>query len=454
MAKVRFYLKDSAKRETSIFARLSFNYYETNENGNKVFKQLKYATGETINPKYWECIKVVNERTGKKINKYTGRAINSKDFPTHPEFNQRLKDIENAILNVYRQMLNDKKGNELTPETLRDKVNEYLNKENQTVKPVSNITPFTKFIQIIINESKAGELTTKEGTRIKPKTIVSYNATLNTLTDYETDKKKKLKFSDITIDFYNKFVKFLNDKNRAVNTIGGHIKNIKLFMKFANDRGLTDNKDFQKKEFAKISEETDTIYLNETELLKIYNKDFSNSKKLDTVRDIFIIGCYTGLRFSDLKQLRKEHFNDNTIKITTIKTGETVVIPLHWTVKEIFNKYEYTLPRVISNQKFNEYLKKVGEKSEINDIVIISETRGGLRYDKKIKKYDLITVHTARRSFATNMYLNDIPAISIMKITGHRTEKSFLKYIKVTPEENANKLLKHPFFSQSHLKVV
>jgi len=441
MAKVRFYLKDSAKNETSIFARLSFKYYETNENGNKNFKHLKYYTGETINPKYWD---------GKNQ-----KAKETDKFPTHPEFNQRLKDIETAILNVYRQMLNDGRGNELNPETLRVSVNEYLNKENKTVKPISNKTGFVDFIQLIINESKNGERTTENGTRIKPRTLLSYRTTLNTLTTYETEKKRKLKFSDITMEFYSKFVQYLNDKKRAVNTIGGHIKNIKVFMSIANNRGLTENRDYQKKDFKKIDEETQTIYLNETELLKIYNKDFSKNKKLDTVRDIFIIGCYTGLRFSDLKQLRKEHFSENTITITTEKTGEPVVIPLHWTVKEIFKKYEYTLPRVISNQKFNEYLKVVGEKSEIDDNVIISETRGGLRYDTTVKKYTLISVHTARRSFATNMFLNDIPTLSIMKITGHRTEKTFLKYIKITPEENANKLLKHPFFSQSKvLKVV
>lgn len=440
MANVKFYLKRSANNETSIFARFSFNYFETNDNGKKVFKQLKYYTGETINPAYWDTDKQ--------------RAINTKDFPEHPEFNQRLDDIAKIINDIKRQMLNDGKGDELNPETLRDKVNEQLEKENKAVKPISNKTGFVEFIKLIINESKTGERTTENGTRIKPRTLLSYGTTLNTLTTYETEKKRKLKFSDITMEFYNKFVKYLNDNNRAVNTIGGHIKNIKIFMSIANDRGLTDNKDYQKKDFKKIEEETQTIYLTEPELLKIYKKDFSKDKKLDTVRDMFIIGCYTGLRFSDLKQLRKEHFSDSTITIATVKTGETVVIPLHWTVKEIFNKYNYTLPRVISNQKFNKYLKTVGEKSEIDDNVIISETRGGLRYDTTVKKYSLISVHTARRSFATNMFLNDIPTLSIMKITGHRTEKTFLKYIKITPEENANKLLKHPFFSQSHLKVV
>ncbi|MPN21796.1 hypothetical protein SDC9_169177 [bioreactor metagenome] len=173
--------------------------------------------------------------------------------------------------------------------------------------------------------------------------------------------------------------------------------------------------------------------------------------KLDKVRDLFIIGCYTGLRFSDLNQISPDNFiNNNTqIKVKTEKTGEFVVIPLHKTVKEIVQKYDNSIPDVISNQKMNEYLKEVAKLAELNDRITISSTKGGTKQTEVFEKWELVTVHTARRSFATNMYLLDIPTISIMKITGHRTEKAFLLYIKISQEENANKLLNHPFFKQS-----
>ena len=441
MATVRFYLKDSTKNETSIFARVSFGYYETNNNGTKVHKHLKYSTGETVNPQYWD--------------KTTNRAKLSKQFPQHPEFNQRLNDIETAINDVFRKMLNDGKGNEITPEILRDNVNSHLEKINKVVKPVNNKTGFTEFVKMVIIESVNGNRTTDKGKRFKPFTLKSYRTTLKNLIDYETEKRKTLKFSDITIDFYNKFLKFLNDKGRAVNTVGGHIKNIKVFMKIANSRGLTDNREFEKREFKTIEEETENIYLTEQELQTLYDLDLSKNNRLATTRDMFIIGCFTGLRFSDLKQLTKEHFSEDYIKISTEKTNENVVIPLHWTVREICKKYEYSLPRVISNQKMNDYLKELGQLAAIDEIVINNKTKGGLKFERKTQKYKLITVHTARRSFATNMFINDVPTLSIMKITGHRTEKSFLKYIKITPEENAKKLLQHPFFNQSKvLKVV
>ena len=438
MANVTFILKDSNKVTSLIFARFSFNYFEINENGKKVFKQLKFSTGETINPIFWDKKKQRVKETVK--------------FPQHPEFNQRLNDIDTIINNVYRKMLNDSEV--VTPETLKDKYNEYLIKNNKIVDPPKQVNLFTAFIQTIIDETKRGERTTDKGMHFQPRTIMSYTTTINSLKEYEKHIKKHLKFSDIDIKFYNKYVKYLNDKNYSVNTIGSHIKVIKVMMNIATNRDLNEAKDFAKTEFKTINEETQSIYLTIDELQKISNLDLSKNKRLEPVRDMFLIACFTGLRFSDLKQLRKDHFQENVIKIKTIKTGQTVTIPLHATVREIYNKYEYILPRVISNQKMNEYLKEIGELAKIIDPIIQNKTRGGLGVEKNVLKYDLITVHTARRSFATNTYLQGVPVIAIRMITGHKTERAFLRYIKISEDENAQKMLQHPFFNQSNnLKI-
>ncbi len=434
MANVTFILKDSNKVTSLIFARFSFNYFEINENGKKVFKQLKFSTGETINPIFWDKKKQRVKETVK--------------FPQHPEFNQRLNDIDTIINNVYRKMLNDSEV--VTPETLKDKYNEYLIKNNKIVDPPKQVNLFTAFIQTIIDETKRGERTTEKGMHFQPRTIMSYTTTINSLKEYEKHIKKHLKFSDIDIKFYNKYVKYLNDKNYSVNTIGSHIKVIKVMMNIATNRDLNEAKDFAKTEFKTINEETQSIYLTIDELQKISNLDLSKNKRLEPVRDMFLIACFTGLRFSDLKQLRKDHFQENVIKIKTIKTGQTVTIPLHATVREIYNKYEFILPRVISNQKMNEYLKEIGELAKINDPIIQSKTRGGLGVEKNVTKYDLITVHTARRSFATNTYLQGVPVIAIRMITGHKTERAFLRYIKISEDENAQKMLEHPFFNPSN----
>ncbi len=109
-------------------------------------------------------------------------------------------------------------------------------------------------------------------------------------------------------------------------------------------------------------------------------------------------------------------------------------------VESILNKYDGELPDVPSNQKVNDYLKEVGEIAEINAPFKKSITKGGVKQTTVYKKWEVLSTHTARRSFATNAYNAGVPSLTIMAITGHKTETSFLKYIKVTPKEHALKL--------------
>ena len=135
-------------------------------------------------------------------------------------------------------------------------------------------------------------------------------------------------------------------------------------------------------------------------------------------------------------------------KFRTQKTDEVVYIPLHYRVQEIIDKYDNSIPRAISNQKTNKYLKEIGKLAGIDTEIAQQERKGNLQYDSKVKKYDLITTHTARRSGATNMFKAGIPAINIMKITGHKTERAFMQYIRITQEENAKMLLDHNYFKK------
>lgn len=108
-------------------------------------------------------------------------------------------------------------------------------------------------------------------------------------------------------------------------------------------------------------------------------------------------------------------------------------------MKEIVDKYDNQLPRVISNQKMNEYIKVVAKLAQLDDRISVSITKGGAKQTEVLEKHKLVTVHTARRSFATNMYLMDIPPISIMKITGHRSERAFLLYIRILSRRKCDK---------------
>ena len=442
MASVNFYLKgvkipskdkkgnyqtkDLPKNKVPVFLQFNFNYFETGNNGKKKYFKLRYFPNEKINPTYWSFEKQ--------------RAKETKKFPEYPEFNTRLNDIESTIKDIYRTLVNDNIAP--TPELLKEKLLLHYNKITKpTIQPEQE-TLFS-FIEKFIDEST---------TLKKTSTISVYRTTLKHLHNYAKTKKLKIiDFEHINLDFYYDFTDYLiSDLLLSGNAMGKYIKTLKTFLNEATERNINTNLAFKSKKFKTINEQTEQIYLTDKELDKIYNLDLSGNKRLDKVRDLFIIGCYTALRFSDFSQIQPENIikNGTQLKVKTIKTGETVVIPIHYRIKEILSKYDNQTPPAISNQKMNEYIKEVGKLAKINDIVIKTVKKGSLRTDKKIIKYELITTHTARRSGATNMFLAEMKPIEIMKITGHKTEKAFMRYIRISPEKNADLLMNNKFFKQ------
>jgi integrase len=408
MPKVNFFLKEpKSKSETLVYLFFSYNN-----------KRLKYSTGEKIDPDYW--------------NFEDQRAKETKKFPEYPEFNARLSSIRTKANTAYRKILNDG----LVPTNALIK-----NELDKTIRYGEGGKEYDlfSFISKYIEECKP----------IKANgTIKAYNTTLTKLKDYRTLIRKDFSFEDIDLEFYNSFVSYLTSENYSQNTIGKHIKVLKTFLNEATDRGINKTIEYKKRRFKRPIEEPDKIYLSVDELEKIYNLDIKNDKQLESIRDLFIIACFTGLRFSDFSELKKENIIDgNKIRIRTNKTNELVIIPLHKYVRGIIAKYNNEIPQALSNPKMNLNLKHLGGLAKIDNIVEVSITKGGKLVKNSVKKSSLICTHTARRSFATNLYLAGIPSITIMKITGHQTEKSFLRYIRISQEENANKLLNHPFFN-------
>jgi len=435
MAKIKFYLKTPNLQESAIYARFSF-YKPTLENGKKVDTLFKYYISKTINPAFW--------------NVKTSRASQTTKFPQHPEFNVYLKHIETTIEKTLLYF--ETKGIAPSREKLRIELDRILkpSKVIATNDPAETPKEFIPFVEFFIKTAP-----------LKLNTIKSYNTTKNNLLEYQSEKNKTLTFDKIDIDFYNDFIDYLTKpakvKTKAgktitraglsKNTIGTRIKILKTFMAAANDRGINVPTDYTKKSFKKPSEETFSIYLTESELMKMYNKS-GLPLYLERVRDLFLIGCYTGLRFSDLSRLKKENITaDGTINIKAEKTEKTVVVPIHPIVRQIFEKYNYQLPKIPANQNFNDYIKTVAERAKINELVTIERSKGIFEVGQTAEKHNFVTSHTARRSFATNAFLMDMPSISIMKITGHKTESAFMRYIKMSAKDNAIKMQSHKFFN-------
>lgn len=247
------------------------------------------------------------------------------------------------------------------------------------------------------------------------------------------------------LDFYNDYTAYLiKELKLSTNAVGKDIQVFKLIMNEATERGLNKNLSFKSKYFVTLREKSDNIYLNADELKLLEELDLSDQPKLDKVRDLFLIGCYTGLRYSDYSIINPKNVKGRFLEITQTKTGEPVTIPIREPVIKIFKKYHNELPPQISNQKTNEYLKEIGKKMDFLKVSTSKTfTKGGMKMTRSYIKWELLSTHTARRSFATNQYLAGVSSITIMAITGHRTEKAFMKYIKATSKEHAKLLQMH-----------
>lgn len=283
--------------------------------------------------------------------------------------------------------------------------------------------------------------------KIKDVTVRSYNQTIKLLKKYD----KKLQFEDINMNFYYGFLTFLEEDDKSLNTIGKHIKNLKSFLKSAAAEGYNTNLTYSNREFKAPKELTTAIYLTDEEIKSIINLDLKKHPELDRARDIFIIGCLTGQRVSDYNRLTKDNIIslDGTLffKIRQAKTQKEVHCPITSEIKKILKKYKDNPPPRMHEQDLNTHIKEVVRRADILELVECNYTKGGKKISERVPKYKLVSTHSARRSFCTNMYKKGMPIYDIMVFSGHSTEKEFYKYIRIEKEQQALKLAKSGYFN-------
>jgi len=278
---------------------------------------------------------------------------------------------------------------------------------------------------------------------------------------FEEYKKKKITFESLDYEFYDGFINFLTfdyiQKRRKtvitglkINSIGKTIKQLRIFIRDMMRRKLIAPIDLT--DFKIPEEEPDAIYLTYEEIGKIYNADLSAFPHLVEYRNLFVLACLTGLRFSDFSILKPEDLRRDMLYKKQEKSDHWVVIPLRKEAKEIFTEqFKEKIPK-LTNPEFNRHIKTIGKLAGINQRIKFSYKKGNKNIQINKLKYEWITSHTGRRSFCTNEFLAGIPVKLIMKISGHKNEKDFYKYIKVTPEEAAQKI-KELWQERSELQV-
>jgi len=397
-----------------------------------------FSTGETILPEHWHP--------------ETMRPSADKELPRQiAAANKIKKNILDRYENTLLEIIGEYKraGIDYDNQILKNEMLQRLKPGKAEKKPIvkqkdGHLTDFYQIIDAFIQDSKSGIRNTRKGTNIKFRRIQKYEALKTMLQEW----RPVIHINDIDMDFYQELVAHRNDKKKAINTIGMDIKVLKSILKYTYGK-LHHNDIFKNDDFRAFEEIGEHIYLNDADLDKLWN--LKNLKpNLERTRDVFLIGCYTSLRISDLGVL--EEFNiiksrgGSLLKIIQQKGDEPVFIPIHSRVRQLLDKYGGTFPKAYSDQKMNLYLPKLCEEAKLNDVQQYKITRGGKVERFVKKKWELVKNHTARRSFATNMIIAGFNPLAVMKITGHKNMKDFMRYVCITQQEMAHTMAKHKYF--------
>lgn len=258
------------------------------------------------------------------------------------------------------------------------------------------------------------------------------------------DISPTMTFDDIEKNGMTAIIRYLatrEDKKKQTGltnpTVNKEISVVKSFVRWATENGHCRDNRFVVQRARLKSAQKVVIFLDWDELMTVYNHDFSGNPKLDQVRDVFCFCCFTSLRYSDVHNLKWSDISEDTIKVTTIKTDDSLTIELNKYSRAILAKYrgkvfkdDMALP-VISNQRMNDYIKEVGKACEINEPIKVTTYKGSTRTDTVYQKWELLSTHAGRRTFVCNALTLGISPNIVMKWTGHSDYKAMKPYIEI-----------------------
>ncbi|MFY0689807.1 MAG: phage integrase SAM-like domain-containing protein [Cyclobacteriaceae bacterium] len=256
-----------------------------------------------------------------------------------------------------------------------------------------------------------------------------YNSMMKALNDYEEELNVSLSIGSFNIKFYDSFLEVSSRLGRSKSTIGNHIKSLKKFLGWAEERDYKVHNDYKKSAFKKIQRSNEIIYLTKVELQKLIDHDFTQNQRLDRVRDLFVFNSHVGLRVGDLMRFSKTDIQEETsdglirrsIRLRQGKTEKYNYIPLASKVAyRILEKYDFELPR-ISPEKYNKYIKDACSEAEINA-------------SKFGAKHELISSHTAIKTFISHCAASGVHPKSIADITGKSVQVILDHYMGTDPE--------------------
>lgn len=391
-------------------------------------KRIEFTTGYRIDAAKWDADKQrVKNGCSNKL-KQSASEINASLLEYYTEIQSIFKrfEVEDVIP---------------TPEQIKEAFNALHKPVSEEPKPKKEALPcdfFQVFDDFVEDCGRQNNWTDS--------TFEKFAAVKNHLTNFR---------EGLTFEFFderglNDYVGYLRDvKEMRNSTIGKQLSFLKWFLRWAYKKGVHQNNAYDSYKTKLKSTQKKIIFLTWNELNRLREfKIPSNKQALERVRDVFLFQCFTGLRYSDVFNLRRSDIKGDHIEVTTVKTSDSLIIELNKHSKAILDKYkdvafedDKVLP-VITNQKMNDYLKELAELVGIDEPVRQTYYRGNERIDEVTPKYALLGTHAGRRTFICNALALGIPPQVVMKWTGHSDYKAMKPYIDIADDIKANAMSK------------
>lgn len=403
---ISFYLRDKSSALTSVYCSI-------NPPGQK--RICLAIPNCKINPKDWEKGAM---KTGR------GRIENGRIQDKLDNFKKTVNEFYDQYHQFYSKYPTEKQLNEFLQS---DKSLDNYFEKREKIKIVD-------LFESIIQRRETGKEINK-GKNFSYQSITLYKSTLKAIKGFQIWKGRKFLYVE---EFESKrlieeFEIYLtNELDMMINTIGNKMKTLKSFLQIAWSDGIIQYNPFKKHGLQIYTEETDAIVFTKEEMLELESLDLSDNPYYERVRDQYLIYLWSGIRKSDLRNLLavvNPHSNSFTFR--TEKTGELCTIPAFDTIKRVAEKYEYKFPEPIHDNDILREIKVICKRlTTMNNNVEKKYTRGGQKKRDIKKKYELVVIHTARRTLATQLVEHGLQYEQVMKITGHKKLSTLQKYIK------------------------
>jgi len=415
---VNFRLKEPKAKISRIMGRYSFKGL-----------QADFSTGLKVVPINWDSDSKTVTSGGDKR-----------------EINQKLAKFKISIVDAHKNF-NEHYNRVPTKEELKAIVGnavegKELNKVQKNKKSFDDV--FQEFMKVI--ELKIMRAVTSGQKPLDKSYVSSFNVMYRDLKDFANENNIFLdidKFDEVQcLEFQNWLLG--TERVGELSTLKTRIKRLSAIQKRAFEKGYTNNRSYMQEEYKVKVPPTFHTVLTEPEITILYKHDFSNTPRLERIRDLFVLACHTSLRFGDITRIESGHIDHNSkmINILLKKSSgvdkyKTVNFPFFSYTEEILSKYNDDMKSIaISNQNTNEYLKELFRAIPyFKEKVITRErpTNEGVTFDK-INFADKIAFHDSRRSFCTNRYIEGWELLEIWQYTGHTDESVFKTYYKPTFE--------------------